>query len=149
MNTQNPTQKAQSEPEPAWIRDNNAADQGGGVVFFAEASFDEIGAACESEIVCCVFCGEKCALWPISVISKHILDHHRDELTLQAQQMFTAQLMPGLTAGTAAVMHQHIMTRVSLRRRAWQLGMAKAVDASQVPGVSRGPRIHLPGRSQN
>jgi hypothetical protein len=116
----NPTQK-----EPVWIRDNQIVK-----VEFDESlnarGFDWIAEICAGETNYCEHCGEKFPLWPPQDWADHVLTHHAGVLTHQAHNG-TLQ-MSSRVRNEAQITFFAMMfaQRVSLRRRAWQLGYAKA-----------------------
>jgi hypothetical protein len=138
MTTHNPTQHPQ--PEPAWIRDCSAMPEG-------EALMLEVGDVAtvaqllEGEKAFCGFCGKEFALYPLSECAEHALAEHKDEMTLQGEQTFRLQCVPGLTQHLATMVQALFSMRVSLRRRAWHLGLAKSAPQPR----QQGPLIHLPG----
>lgn len=128
----NPTEKAPSSlqppasglQDPAWIRDVQAATIG--CIF---ESLEKVAEMCEGEKNFCELCGAEFPLWPVSEWATHYVEAHKDVITLQQQQAVLAFCTAGLTEATKHFMSMQLVTRRTIRRRAYELGMTRFVDA--------------------
>ena len=135
MSDSNPTQ---IPAEPAWIKDHDASPAGGGIVMEIGTE-EQVAQLCEGEESFCPFCGKAFVMWPMYDLAKHVLDEHHETLTVQGKNGYKMQMIPGLTQPGAALIQALLISRISLRRRGWQLGFIREVQ----PG--EGPRIAMPG----
>lgn len=141
MSDEKPLPDAEIVPEPAWIRDHDKSPAGGGLIIEIDSE-EGVAKLCEGEQVFCAFCGNRFPLWPMYEIAKHSLDEHGAELTVQGQNGYKMQMIPGLTQSGVVFIQALLMSRISLRRRSWQLGFIREAK----PGD--GPRIVQPGESR-
>jgi len=114
---------ATDPPEPAWIRDVSAAE-----IECTPRRPDLIqqmlSEICEGEISYCEHCGAGFPMWPPKGWADHLMTEHADNLTIQARTgtaMFCADDADHIQQSFFVAM---IITRVSMRRRAWKLGYA-------------------------
>jgi hypothetical protein len=119
--------------DPAWIRDTTAAD----LTFHATPS--DLAAMCEGEQQFCSLCGAVFPLWPMREWAQHTLDVHADNLTNQQIEFYAEVAKTAVSNQSMLMLQGHLVSRVSLRRRAAALGVMKPVA---LPG---GPRIIRPG----
>jgi hypothetical protein len=117
----------QAEKEPAWLRDNQIVK-----VEFDESlnarGVDWIAEICAGEIQCCEHCGRAFPLWPPQGWADHVLDHSAD-LTRQAIRGMIEMSAPEPNDLKTTFFAMTFAQRVSMRRRAWQLGYAKPEEA--------------------
>lgn len=82
-------------------------------------------ALCGDDTIFCEYCGGKFPLWPIREWAAHIVHAHNDELTVQQigaiAQFCTSELVPAIRQWFGL----QILQRVSLRRRARDLGLIR------------------------
>lgn len=113
-----------SDPEPAWLRDNQIVK-----VEFDESlnarGIDWIAAICAGEIQCCEHCGRAFPLWPPQGWADHTLEQHSAALTRQARHGMTLMAEPAPNDMHTTFFVMAFAQRVSMRRRAWQLGYAR------------------------
>jgi hypothetical protein len=121
---QSPITSHQSLPEPAWILDVQAAT----IACLFESS-EKVFQLCEGEFNHCELCGERFPLWPINLWARHYVDAHLEIITLQQHQGVLALCTAGLTDAAKQFLSVQLVTRSSLRRRAYELGMTRFVDA--------------------
>jgi hypothetical protein len=117
------------EGDEPYIRDVAAAN-------FGVEIKDEAAAAalCEGEKIWCEMCGAEFPLWPIRHWAVHYTQAHHDEITIQHSAGVSQFCMEGLTQLTAQWLSIQIMHRVSMRRRARDLGLIRFNDRQ--PGGS-------------
>lgn len=137
----NPTEKASHSPlvtshkDEDWIRDIQAAN----IAFLFDPA--KIDALCEGEPYHCEHCGERFPLWPITEFAKHFVEKHADVLTLQQHQGILALCTAGLTDGAKQFLSVQLISRVTVRRRARDLGMVVFLDEQGRPIEKPGRRI--------
>lgn len=114
-----------AKPEPAWIRDNQIVK-----VEFDESlntrGYDWIAEICAGERQYCEHCGHDFALWPPQEWADHVLTEHAGALTRQARAGTMEMSATERNETQVTFFAMMFAQRVSLRRRAWQLGYAKA-----------------------
>lgn len=135
MTIQNPTQKAQ--PEPDWLHDSQT---GGPPIAFQAERIGEIAELLDGEKQFCGWCGKEFPIYPLSEMAEHCIAEHGDDMTRQGIQTFELQRVSGMTQMLMMVVTSLFQMRVSLRRKAWLMGLAK-----EVKDPAAGPRIHVPG----
>jgi hypothetical protein len=112
-----------SASEPAWLRDNQIVK-----VEFDESlnasGVDWIAKICEGEKQHCEHCGAGFPLWPPQRWANHVLGHSAD-LTRQAIRGMIEMSAPEPNDLKITFFAMTFAQRVSMRRRAWQLGYAK------------------------
>jgi hypothetical protein len=112
------------DSEPAWLRDNQIVK-----VEFNESlnarGVDWIAEICAGEIQCCEHCGRAFPLWPPQGWADHVLENHATELTRQARQGMSQMSETAPNDMHTTFFAMTFAQRVSMRRRAWQLGYAK------------------------
>lgn len=113
------------EKEPAWIRDSQIVK-----VEFDEAlnarGFDWIAEICAGERQYCEYCGADFPLWPPQEWADHVLTDHPQALTHQAHDGVVEMSRRAPNEVQTTFFAMMFAQRTSLRRRAWQLGYAKA-----------------------
>jgi hypothetical protein len=132
----NLTEKPEVKKDEPWIRDIQAADL---AVNFKDP--DQVAALCEGEPYHCEHCGEKFPLWPITEFANHFVKSHADALTLQQHQGILALCTAGLTDSAKQFLGIQIISRVSIRRRARDLGLIIFLDKQGRPIDKPKPRI--------
>jgi hypothetical protein len=111
--------------EPAWIRDISVAN-----IMFTLKTAEDVAAVCAGEKIHCELCGVPVDLWPMSVIAKHHLETHVDAFTVQQIDGYRSILnQKDLSASSQSWLQIYLVARVSMRRRAWQLGYAVTITA--------------------
>lgn len=110
-----------NEQEPVWIRDAQAAhvDIDGS---HPEKIPQMIAEICEGEKVFCEYCGAEFPIWPTKVWADHTLTEHSALLTIQARTGTNVMCADELIDAQRMFFSMLFSSRVSLRRRAWQLG---------------------------
>jgi len=129
--------KGPLENEPAWIRDSQIA----GVAFAPELDArvpanSWIAEICEGETSYCEHCGAGFPMWPTKAWADHLVTAHGDALTIQARTGSSLLCADELNECQTQFFAMMFASRVSLRRRAWQLGYASVKQDER--------RIHIP-----
>jgi hypothetical protein len=131
--------KGPLENEPRWIRDAQCA-----TVEFDESlnsrGMDWIAEICAGEHTYCEYCGEKFPMWPTKGWADHVVTEHAALMTIQARSGNSLLCADQPNEVQSTYFAMMFAQRVNLRRRAWQLGYAKA---GLVP-TQRKSRIHIP-----
>lgn len=107
--------------EPAWITDCDAqnVDIDASDISRIPMMLEKI---VEGEIVYCDHCGEAFPMWPLKGWAGHVVQTHAKDMTIQAH-LGTSQLcQETLTMAHQGFISNMFRARVSIRRRAWQLG---------------------------
>lgn len=128
----NPTEKSALQKDVPWIYDISATPSPEiQIAFLFDAN--KLPELAEGEAYHCEFCGARFGLWPVSDWASHVMDTHRDALTLQQSQAIMQLCSTGLTDHTKQFLTMQLMTRVNLRRRAQQLDMLVFLDGNGNP----------------
>lgn len=106
--------------EEPWLRDISAANFGVEI-----RTVDDAAALCGDDKIYCEYCGEEFPLWPIWRWGSHICYKHFDELTAQQTNAVSQFCAPELTPAIRQWLGMQILQRVSLRRRARDLGLIR------------------------
>jgi hypothetical protein len=115
--------------EEAWIRDLSART----VAF--KAGPEQIAALCEGERQFCPICGAAAPLWPMKEWAQHALDVHAAEITYQQASFFTELTKAAMTQQSMGLLQAHFISRISLRRRARDLGLVTFLDERGGPRI--------------
>jgi hypothetical protein len=127
---------SESESEPAWIRDVEAATLIVGGPNPGRMPSEMVAEICAGETTCCEHCGEKFPMWPTKQWADHLLTAHGDALTIQARTGTAMMCSDAVNEAQGAFFSMMLGARVSLRRRGFLLGYLKAAGDET--------RIHLP-----
>lgn len=128
----NPTEKR----EPGFIRDITAAETAG----FEFGSLEKLAELVKPFHHSCEYCGlGPFPLWPMKEWAEHLLTH-RDIFTVQQEQAITLFNVEGFTPAVSQWLSMQMLTRVDLRRRAYELGILRLAK----PAETNKPRIHMP-----
>jgi hypothetical protein len=125
-----------TEPEPAWIRDVEAATLIVGGPNPGRMPSEMVAEICAGETTCCEHCGEKFPMWPTKQWADHFLTAHGDALTIQARTVTAMMCADAVNEAQGVFFSMMLGTRVSLRRRGFLLGYLKAAGEEC--------RIHIP-----
>jgi hypothetical protein len=131
----NPTDKPEIVKDEPWIRDIQAAN----IAFLFDPR--KIDALCEGEPYHCEICGAPFPLWPIQQWAAHFIAEHSAVLTLQQHQGILALCTAGLTDAAKNFITMQLVSRVTVRRRARDLGMIVFLDSEGKPIPAAQPRI--------
>jgi len=104
----------------AWLHDTSAANLG-----ILIRTTDDLMTLMGEEKIFCDMCGAEFPLWPIRQWAAHYCHDHRDEITMQHAAGFAALLTDDLTPAVQGWFQFQMMFRVTIRRRANDLGMIK------------------------
>lgn len=111
-------------PEPSWLRDLEGAEI---VLYIPLAELPVImGQLFEGQAIHCEHCGQKFALWPVSQFAQHIVSIHDDQNTVQQMRgmsMLAGSVSPESGAAFAQFAQMQLTSRVSVRRKAWRMGI--------------------------
>jgi hypothetical protein len=108
-----------SSEEP-WLRDITAANFGVEIRTEADAA-----ALCGDDAIFCEYCGWKFPLWPIREWAAHVVHEHNDALTVQQIGAIAQFCSSHLTPPIRQWFGMQILQRVSIRRRARDLGLIR------------------------
>lgn len=114
----------QDEP---WLRDITAANFGIEIRTEGDAA-----ALCNGDEIYCEYCGQAFSLWPIRLWAAHIVHEHHDELTVQQIGAIAQFCVSDLSPAIRQWLGMQILQRVSLRRRARDLGLIRWKDAPKI-----------------
>jgi hypothetical protein len=126
-------------PDPPWIRDLESA----AVCFCVRTDADFNSVLMElftGQINFCEQCGQDFPAWPPTEYAQHFCTAHASENSVQQMRGMSALAGSWGPDNAMAFIHYvngQLMSRVSLRRRAWKLGL---LAMEQEPS-----RIHRPG----
>lgn len=119
-----------SEKEPDWVRDLTAVQSASENVAIACSNAAEIEQMFAGETICCEVCGKAFPMWPPREWAQHSLDDHKGVFTVQHGANMTLMTQSALTGAHIAYFSAQLSTRVSIRRRAWQLGFTQRVPTT-------------------
>jgi hypothetical protein len=121
-----------NETEPNWIRDVQAADVHWDASLNARPHSEWIGEVCAGELSHCEHCGAGFPMWPTKGWADHLVTAHGDALTIQARTGTALLCADELNEAQVTFFSMMFQSRVSMRRRAWQLGYAKVKEESRI-----------------
>ena len=111
-----------------YIRDVSAANFGVEI-----RTADDAAALCGDDKQFCEYCGAEFPLWPVRLWAAHIVHEHHGDLTDQQIGSIAQFCQDGLTQPMRQWFAMMIMSRISIRRRARDLGLIRMAG---IPGRS-------------
>jgi hypothetical protein len=129
---------APGDLEPEWVKNPEAANVDVATVgLTAEKVLALLAELCEGETTHCEWCGAPFPIWPTPAWADHIRSAHADILTIAIRNAMDGLCMSEFTVAKQVYFGQQFIARISMRRRAWQLGVALVGPVRIVPrGVS-------------
>jgi len=115
-------------PDEPYIRDVSAANFGVEI-----RTTDDAAALCGDDKQFCEYCGAEFPLWPVRLLAAHIVHEHHGDLTDQQIGSIAQFCQDGLTQPIRQWFGMLILSRISIRRRARDLGL---IWMAGIPGRS-------------
>lgn len=135
----NPSEKAPKEPP--WITDVAAVSSPEDNMMIVCKDAADIQRLCDGETIHCELCGKPLPLWPPREWAQHNLDDHKGQYTVQNTLSMAQLVQSQFNQAQAVYFNAQLMTRVSMRRRAWKIGLTeRAVLAEDAGSRILGPR---------
>ena len=107
-------------PDEPYIRDVSAANFGVEI-----RTVEDAVALCGDDKQFCEYCGEPFPLWPVRLWAAHIVHAHHGDLTDQQIGSIAQFCQDGLTPVARQWFGMQILSRLSIRRRARDLGLIR------------------------
>ncbi len=116
-------------PDDAFLRDVTAAHFGVNI-----RTAEDLAAIMGHLSHYCDLCGDRFPLWPIRQWAAHYVHDHHNEITVQQSgavaQLVTDELTPNIQQGFG----MQLLSRVQIRRKAYELGLIKWLPPTNVSG---------------
>lgn len=127
-----------TDKEPAWVRDPQAVPPMQLVIDSSTTDVNEVlTKLCAGHVFHCEFCGVQFPLWPICELATHMLDTHSAEMTKQMVAGFSLMAVAEITPAVQQWFNMQLTSRVGLRRRAREMGIATSVPVTSAPSPRR------------